>query len=666
MQADLVGRVKNTKLPIRNGLLALFESIVNSIYAIEERGIPPQSGFINITIERENELPQLQSQNFRPPIKSFLVEDNGIGFNDDNFESFCTLDSQVKAHKGAKGIGRVLWLKVFDYAQIESIYEQDGIWKKRNFEFRRTPTGVENHIESETPPQESPCTKILLEGFQDLYSGPAPKIGEAVAKRIVEHCLEFYLLDIVPQITLFDPAYDEEHELNNIFQNEFEPDSSSIRNFSIDSNQFHITDILLNASLDAQHELKFCGHNRVVKSLPLIRRVPHLNGSIANDAGRSVVYQCYIKGDFLDSRVDAERVDFQMDRRNEMELTGGPKWEDIEEAALTSVREYLHPKTEAIRKKAIERIKSYTQEREPRYRPLIEHKTAEIENISGDISNEGLDQELHKILSSWRYEIRRKVENLEVQDGGEDEFDSFKDEIQKVIGDLQEITKSDLADYVIHRATVLKFFQKLLGRQENGKFPKEDALHGLFFPLKKTSDEIDFEDHNLWIIDEKLAYHKYLASDIPFSKQDAPVKVDSEKRPDILTYTPGSEPFSSIVIVEFKRPERDDYSDEENPIRQILEYVNLIREGKAHRSDGSTIGVSDTVPFYCYVIATLTPKLKNEAIQRNFITAPDGQGFFYYITNLRAYIEVSSYRKVLDDATKRNKAFFDKLGIAIG
>ena len=665
MQADLVGRVKNTKLPIRNGLLALFESIVNSIYAIEERGISPQSGFINITIERENELPQLQSQNFRPPIKSFLVEDNGIGFNDGNFESFCTLDSQVKAHKGAKGIGRVLWLKVFDYAQIESIYEQDGTWRKRSFEFRRTPTGVENDRESEIPPQESPCTKILLEGFQDLYSGPAPKTGEAVAKRIVEHCLEFYLLGIVPQITLFDPVYGEEHELNNIFQNEFEPDSSSTRNFSIDSNQFHITDILLNASLDAQHELKFCAHNRVVKSLPLIGRIPHLNGSIANDVGRSVVYQCYIKGDFLDSRVDAERVDFQMDRRNEMDLTGGPKWEDIEEAALTSVREYLHPKTESIRKNAMERIKSYTQEKEPRYRPLIEHKIAELENISSDISNEGLDQELHKILSSWRYEIRNKAKNLEVQDSGKDELDSFKDEIQKVIGDIQEITKSDLADYVIHRATVLKFFQKLLGRQENGKFPKEDALHGLFFPLKKTSDEIDFEDHNLWIIDEKLAYHKYLASDIPFSKQDAPIEVDSEKRPDILTYTPGSEPFSSIVIVEFKRPERDDYSDEENPIRQILEYVNLIREGKARRSDGSTIEISNTVPFYCYVIATLTPKLKSEAIQRNFITAPDGQGFFYYITNLRAYIEVSSYRKVLDDATKRNKAFFDKLEIPI-
>ena len=207
-----------------------------------------------------------------------------------------------------------------------------------------------------------------------------------------------------------------------------------------------------------------------------------------------------------------------MDRRNEMELTGGPKWEDLEEAALSAVREYLHPKTEVIRKKSIERIKNYIQEVEPRYRPLIEHKATEIENISSDISNERLDQELHNILYSWRYDIRNKVKTLETQDDDKDEFDSFKGEIQEVIGDIQEITKSDLADYVVHRAVVLKIFQKLLGRQEDGSFPREDALHGLFFPLKKTSDEIDFEDHNLWIIDEKLAYHKYLASDIPFSK----------------------------------------------------------------------------------------------------------------------------------------------------
>ena len=116
MQADLVGRVRNTKLPIRNGLLALFEAIVNSIHAIEEQ--EQQEGYIKITIERENELPELKSQNILPNIKSFIIEDNGIGFNDGNYNAFCTLDSQVKAYKGAKGIGRVLWPALLRWSEL--------------------------------------------------------------------------------------------------------------------------------------------------------------------------------------------------------------------------------------------------------------------------------------------------------------------------------------------------------------------------------------------------------------------------------------------------------------------------------------------------------------------------------------------------------------------
>ena len=59
----------------------------------------------------------------------------------------------------------------------------------------------------------------------------------------------------------------------------------------------------------------------------------------------------------------------------------------------------------------MERIKNYTQEREPRYRPLIEHKTAELENISGDISNEGLDQEYIKFFlhGVMKFVIKQKA-----------------------------------------------------------------------------------------------------------------------------------------------------------------------------------------------------------------------------------------------------------------
>jgi hypothetical protein len=105
--------------------------------------------------------------------------------------------------------------------------------------------------------------------------------------------------------------------------------------------------------------------------------------------------------------------------------------------------------------------------------------------------------------------------------------------------------------------------------------------------------------------------------------------------------------------------------EEKSPIRQVLRYVQQIREGKARRADGSTIEPLHQIPFYCYVVATLTSSLREDARQMGFTEAPDGRGYFHYNSNYKAYIEVSSYRKGLDDARKRNQAFFDRLQIRI-
>lgn len=58
---DLPGRVKNFELPRTKPLMPLFETIVNSIYAIEERqqNDDKVNGYINIEIIRE---PQMRVQ----------------------------------------------------------------------------------------------------------------------------------------------------------------------------------------------------------------------------------------------------------------------------------------------------------------------------------------------------------------------------------------------------------------------------------------------------------------------------------------------------------------------------------------------------------------------------------------------------------------------------
>ena len=52
-------------------------------------------------------------------------------------------------------------------------------------------------------------------------------------------------------------------------------------------------------------------------------------------------------------------------------------------------------------------------------------------------------------------------------------------------------------------------------------------------PMQKDSNELFFDDSNLWLIDERLAFHNFLASDktiksMPISGSEA------TKEPDIM------------------------------------------------------------------------------------------------------------------------------------
>ena len=75
--------------------------------------------------------------------------------------------------------------------------------------------------------------------------------------------------------------------------------------------------------------------------------------------------------------------------------------------------------------------------------------------------------------------------------------------------------KSSLAEYIVHRKSVLDLLENNLKYQDpyGNTYAYEESVHQLVFPMQQTSDDIDYTSHNLWLIDEKLSYHYYLASD---------------------------------------------------------------------------------------------------------------------------------------------------------
>jgi hypothetical protein len=111
LKTDLQGKVKNMPPFYTEALLPVFEAVVNSIQSIEERNIR-KKGKIIVTINRA--ITNQQKMNYAPDehITGFEIEDNGIGFNDANLDSFQTSDTIYKMEEECKGVGRFFWLKL--------------------------------------------------------------------------------------------------------------------------------------------------------------------------------------------------------------------------------------------------------------------------------------------------------------------------------------------------------------------------------------------------------------------------------------------------------------------------------------------------------------------------------------------------------------------------
>src|SRR5574344_1676580 len=109
---NILGIVKNIKSK-SNVYTPIVEAVVNSIEAIGNK----PNGKIEIIVYREN---VLEFDNTKPYIKNGEIIDNGIGFTQENTESFDTYLSETKLETGGKGFGRFMYLKYFNDAIVQS------------------------------------------------------------------------------------------------------------------------------------------------------------------------------------------------------------------------------------------------------------------------------------------------------------------------------------------------------------------------------------------------------------------------------------------------------------------------------------------------------------------------------------------------------------------
>jgi hypothetical protein len=648
-QSDPEGRVRNISLAptSKNSMFPLFEAVMNSIHAVEERfgRDSLSSGKIEVSILRNEE----------GDCTGFVVTDNGVGFNAKNLSSFERMDSQTKREIGGKGVGRLLWLKVANSVRVQSVYEVDGQAQRIEFTFcLEDPT--KDIIYSLAPSGSTVGTTVELSPLSPEFVAVSPRKLSTIANRVLAHFISYFVNLSHPRITISDATgsidlfdqFAESTERDQDFKFECEVAGTK--------ESFILHCFLLPKSISDDEKSTnalFLGANgRAVKRFDMdaVLGLKAIDGKFA--------FLGYVESKALDRSANDTRTDFSM---SEEEI------ERVVDDAKELAKSFLAPEIENIRVRQVQTVLALRAEH-PRFLSIARDAEEFSQSLHLSMQNE---EEIYVELSrqSLRtYKRRRTAFNKSIKN----KLPDIAEKAKEFVNGLQQESVSSLAEYVMKRKLILNVFEESLKFKdiEAEKSEYEQVLHEIICPLKSTTDDLNYEDHNLWILDDRLAFFSYFNSDVQLKRQISGIDGDSS-RPDLSLFDLGlgfevRDVSQPVTIVEFKRPKRDDYTLDDNPITQVRKYVQKIKQsGEVIKYDGKPLrAVDSNTPFMCHIVADITDSLRSVMRDLGPFHQKAGTGSYYRWDDAYGiFIEISSFREVLTSAKLRNEAFFDKLGV---
>jgi hypothetical protein len=293
--------------------------------------------------------------------------------------------------------------------------------------------------------------------------------------------------------------------------------------------------------------------------------------------------------------------------------------------------------------------------------------------LSGDAIFGHLSRERYRRDVRQGERIRRVMSRLKT-DGGLS-ADDIGTAIRETRDAIEVEEQKSLAEYVVRRKVVLDFLELLLEKvrfnEKDSSYQREEILHSFICPVKTHSlsngiRKIEPASHDLWIVDERLTFASYFSSDVEFS--NIAKEFESDERADLLVFDrlhglKETKNISSVLVVEFKRPGREDYAADENPQMQVERYVKLLLSGGLKDVRGRPISIDRNTTFYCYIVADIVGKLDEWTF--SWQRTVDGRGRVYRPqSGFNGVIELIGWDDLLRDARARNQAFFDHAGLS--
>lgn len=561
----------------------VFEAVTNSLQA--------NSTIININFN----LFSLEISEKRY-VDQLIIEDNGDGFIEKNIKSFQNYRSQLKRDLGCKGIGRFLYLKIFEKVQIESLDKHIDFVINKDIKV----SNLESKIQSTKVSFNNPRKHFFVD-------------YEKLEQDLKDHFIAYFKL-----------MEDQKEEvIINIFENDSIkktiksidiPKFETIK-FKINTHEF-ILDYVFNDENIKHYDGFYCAGGRVVIQNSLL----DIKKKFKSFKNINILF--LLSSLYFNNNVNETRDDLTINPvRTNIRFFEDLSWKDIHSELSKQIKVIAKEHEIDIEEEA---KKSLTIAR--REAPFLSYYLIDNEN--------GLEADdlLHKAKKQF-----------------EEDKEALRSDDKKLIDDFDRIlgivNQSELAEYIFDRQ---KKIDKL--KQLTDSNAIEQEIHNLF--MKQHTEDIkeDYRKNNLWLFDDRFMTYDKIFSEAQLNKI-FPQLPKIAKRPDILSIISNSyeeKEITDIVIIELKRPnENITPAGAEEQLLRYARYINDTRE-------------NNKIRIWTYAFLNFNTDTEFDLDNKSYNKIPTQGVFpiyYKYHDKPNTIINFIDYKSLAFDADTRNKTF---------
>jgi hypothetical protein len=600
---------------------ALYEGIVNSVHANATK--------IICRLDSENVLTDGIGDIVPRKVKAIEIEDNGDGFSDTNFNSFGEYKTKHKIDLGCKGVGRFVFLKLFQ--NVTYISYLSGQNQKREFDFSFNFDSDNLQKKNEVVISNRTILKLTVPAEENFTK------NKHINRQIdldLEHIKNKVFNHLIPTLFFYrNKGKEIKIEFHDLLKGDHVsfgtqdiPDFKSKKFYICDEEfelSYNIKDTV-SAHLNAFH----CANKRTVCSFSEQEFKPEgFSGFLLLESG------------FFNNHINNARNDFDI-FPIKTDMYTLISWEMINAELKKRIAEILTEEIPNSQKRNANLLEQIILER-PYLSDYIEEEDL---NIAGFLSKKDIIEKAKK-----RFDIAK--EKLLKSSGKE----NYSDE---ELNDAIQITHNELVEYIKYRILVVERLKTMIGDKEK----EEKVIHNLFmtrYTEDKKTDYLNDTKNNLWLFDDRFTNYSYAASDQKIKhllsnvKLKAGSQIDND-RPDFalfFSHHPNDKKGLKAVIIELKSFKDIGKSDREKleGVQQLLDYINVFRSKE------------DVKEIWAYLITDIDDKFESRLKINGYKAMFSTSKPIYYksFEEVNAFINVIGAETLVLDAEARNKVFID-------